>query len=322
MNSKIPILLSFYACTNGTTTLVFGQLTYTAIRDLSFKDYTQRKTFKTLFRLYQSRPYANQDLILVFDTGRIKLSTNKNGGFYDNTITQIPSGTLQHVLLPDGTEVKTIDGLYEKKVHHFKSNLIVVSDLDDTLLHSFIYRKLRKVRTLMFTTVEKRKAVANMQELIHFFSAGGGEPVYLSNSEQNLYPIIYRFLQHNQFPNGPIFLKQLRSLWDVLWNIKFPLRHVHKVMTLEHLINLFPERKFILMGDNTQQDLTIYIDIAYKYPQNIKYIFIRKVIDKLQDQKLIESSITELMNRGIQLYYSETFPEFERTSKDAIQSIS
>jgi phosphatidate phosphatase APP1 len=310
MSKKTPILLSFYACTNGVTSLIFGQLTFTGISDFSFKDYSQRKTFRTLFRLYQTKPYANQQLILVFETGRVNVSTNNNGGFYEKKVDHITSGSLQKVLLADGTEVKMIGDLYQRKIHQIKSSTIVISDLDDTLMHSFIYRKLHKFRTLMFTTMERRKPVASMQELMHFFTRTGAEPIYLSNSEQNLYPIIYRFLQHNHFPAGPIFLKQLRSLWDVIRNIKFPLRNAHKANTLDDIIGLFPERKFILMGDNTQQDLSIYIDIAYKYPQNVQGIFIRKVIDKPQDQKLIQASRDELSQRAISFYYGEEFPEY------------
>jgi phosphatidate phosphatase APP1 len=290
--------------------MVFGQLTYTPINDLSFKDYSRRKTFRTLFRLYQTRPYSNQAIILKFDKGEAKTVTNSYGAFYEKQIDGLDGAILEKVILPGGQEVKMIPGLYDQNVHHFDTSTIVVSDIDDTLVHSYIYKKVRKFRTLMFTTMEKRRAVINMQELIHNFIGEGAAPVYLSNSEQNLYPIIYRFLNHNKFPRGPLFLKQMRSLWDVIWNIKFPVRDIHKTRTLEDLMTHFPDKKFILMGDNTQHDLSIYLSVAEKFPNNIKYIIIRKVVEKGYDEAFIKNAGEKLKSSNINLYYADSFESF------------
>lgn len=308
MSHKFPILLSFYALTNRKVTLVFGQLTYTRIRDLSFQDYSRRKTFRTLFRLYRTKPYSDQELILVFDTGEVRCSTNSSGAFYVKEKSDLSGGILVSVRLPGGEAVRVIEGLYPQTVHQIVSDTIVVSDIDDTLMHSFIYKKLRKLRTLMFTTMEKRKAVVNMQELITNFTEKGSSPVYLSNSEQNLYPMIYRFLFHNKFPQGPLFLKQLRSLWDVLWNIKFPLQNSHKIRTLEDLFEFFPDKRFVLMGDNTQHDLTIYLTLAEKYHRQISLIIIRKVVEKSGDDELIREARKKIGSPVI-IHYAGHFPE-------------
>src|SRR5688572_6629779 len=108
VSGKIPILLSFYALSNGSTTLAFGQLTYTPIHDLSFKDYNRRKTFRTLFRLYQTRPYSNQEIILVFDTSEVKTVTNAYGAFYVKDLPNLNHAVLQKVLLPGGQVVKIV----------------------------------------------------------------------------------------------------------------------------------------------------------------------------------------------------------------------
>jgi phosphatidate phosphatase APP1 len=306
---KIPILLSFYALSNGTTTLAFGQVTYTRINDLSFKEYSRRKTFRTLLKLYGTRPYANQAIDLIFKDCKISATTNRHGAFYVKTTEEIHQGTLQRVLLSSGIEVKLIDGLYLKEVNHMQGDTIVVSDIDDTLVHSFIYRKMLKFRTLMFTTMEKRKAVINMQALLNDFISRGAMPVYLSNSEQNLYPLIYRFLLHNHFPPGPLFLKQMRKLVDVIMNIKFPPKNIHKTTTLEEILTLFPDKKFVLMGDNTQHDLSIYLSVAVKFGERIRCIIIRKVVDRHADQAVIEKAKETLSKNNIALYYADEFPK-------------
>lgn len=308
---KIPLLLSFYALSNGRDCTVLGQLTLTGLNDLSFINYSRRRTFRTLLRLYRTKPFANQSIRLIFDVGEIQTSTNSFGAFYVKEQSGI-SGSLKEVLLSNGETVRTIEGLYDLQVHVFNSRTIVVSDIDDTLVHSYIYRKIKKFRTLMFTTLEKRKAVVNMQELVQSYINAGAEPVYLSNSEQNLHPVIYRFLRHNKFPKGPLFLKQLRSLWDVILNIKFPLKDSHKINILENVISQFSERKFILMGDNTQHDLSIYIKVARKYPGNISAIIIRKVVDQSSDNAFIEEAKDFLAQNNITLHYATSFPLYAK----------
>lgn len=308
MSKNVPILLSFHALSNGKATLIFGHIVYTQVNDLSFKDFSRRRTFRTLFSLYRTRPCKHQELFLEFDQGEVYAETNKYGAFYVKSSSIRPS-KLKRIVLNNGIEVTVLDDLFRRDVKHFDSGLIVVSDIDDTLVHSFITRKFRKFRTLMFTTMEKRKAVVSMKELLDRFTHAGAEPCYLSNSEMNLYPLIYRFLHYNKFPAGPLFLKHMRSFWDVVRNIKFPPRNTHKVSTLEELIGLFPEKKFALMGDNTQHDLSIYLDVAEKFPQNIRYILIRKVIEKASDELMIDAVRERLNENKVNLYYGENFPE-------------
>jgi phosphatidate phosphatase APP1 len=312
MQHKAPILLSFYGLSNGTSALVFGQLTFTQLEDLSFKDYSRRKTFRTLFSLYQTKPYSSQEIILVFDKAKLTVKTDAHGSFYVKTTDLSAAAILQKVVMSSGEEVKIIQGLYPRHLQEVISDVIVVSDIDDTLLHSFIFRKLMKFKTLMFTTVEKRRAVVAMQDLLQKFTSKGAASFYLSNSEQNLYPLIYRFLLHNNFSAGPLFLKKMRGLWDVIRNIKFPLRNIHKQKTLEDILEMFPHKKIVLMGDNTQHDLPIYLEAAEKFPVNIRYILIRKVVEKKSDDVLRGKHAEALSKNNITLYYSETFPhDFE-----------
>lgn len=308
MAVKIPLLLSFYALSNGRTTLVFGQVTYTRLNDLSFTAYSKRKTFRTLLKLYRTRPFANEKVALVFNTGRIRTETNRHGAFYIKTTKDTVQGGLLEVLRENGGPVRLVEGLYTRNVDYMEGDTIVISDIDDTLVHSFIRNKLRKFRTLLFTTMEKRKAVTRMQELLKTFTHRGAKPVYLSNSEQNLYPLIYRVLIHNGFPEGPLFLKQMRRLWDVILNVKIPPKNIHKNTTLQEMLTFFPEKKFILMGDNTQHDLAIYLSAAEKFGASIRYIIIRKVVERSSDDVAIARARETLEKHNIGFYYADEFP--------------
>ena len=74
--------------------------------------------------------------------------------------------------------------------------------------------------------------------------------------------MIYRFLLHNGFPPGPLFLKQMRKVRDVFRSITLEEREIHKTKMLQEILQTVPGKKYFLLGDNTQLDLKIYLKIA------------------------------------------------------------
>lgn len=308
MTPKQPILLSFYALSNGEKLMVFGHITYSLLKDLSFTGFTTKKTFLTLLSLYRTRFVAEQQVEIIFNSGSAVTTTDTKGSFYFTTDVMSGQDTVIDILV-GGISVKILPEIYDLTIHEIKKDVIVVTDIDDTVLHSYISKKLTKFFTLMFTPMEKRKAVEPTMKLIQDLHAlGTSSPVYLSNSEQNLYPLIYRFLKYNKFPKGPIFLKEMRKLRDVFRGKKFPSKELHKLTSLNQLIRFFPTKKIILVGDNTQHDLDIYLRMAEKFPENIKYIIIRKVIHRPSDDEVVSYKTKQLSEQGIVLYYGNEFP--------------
>lgn len=74
-------------------------------------------------------------------------------------------------------------------------------------------------------------------------------------------------------------------------------------------MELFPDKQYVLIGDNTQHDLTIYLEVAKKYPINIRYIIIRQVFEKLADKLLIKNAEPMLTKHKIGLHYDSHFPD-------------
>jgi phosphatidate phosphatase APP1 len=308
MASYIPILLSFYALSNGKEVLIFGQITNTPLNDLSFVDYGRRRTFRTLFSLYRTKPVIEQAITFRFDSVSIRATTDAHGSFFLKHKSEDMNSILQDVTLASGEEVLIMNGLYLRSIHYLINPFIVISDIDDTLLHSHITNKIRQLRTLMFTPVERRKAVVPMQEVISNLVTSGATPVYLSNSEQNLYPLIYRFLMHNGFPAGPLFLRRLRRFWDLLRYRRLPEEEINKVKILDAILPMFKDKKFALVGDNTQHDLPIYLAAAEKFPDLIKYILIRRVVRRSSLDALAREAAEKLAEKKIELRYSDDFP--------------
>jgi phosphatidate phosphatase APP1 len=307
MSPKQPILLSFYALSNGSKLMVFGHLTHSFKKDLSFKGFSSIKTFFTLLSLYRTRFVADHQVEITFNTGKSTVTTDSKGSFF-LTADLLTGQTSVLDIQIDGTSVTFMPELYDLNIHEIKTDRILVSDIDDTVLHSYISNKFLKFLTLMFTAAERRRAVEPTMKLIRDLYVSGSTPFYVSNSEQNLYPLIYRFLKHNNFPKGPIFLKEMRKLRDVFRGKKYPEQSLHKLTTLNLLLRFFPDKKFILVGDNTQRDLDIYLNMAHKFPEKIKYIIILKVVNRPADDEVVAYSTNLLKQQGIGLYYGNEFP--------------
>jgi phosphatidate phosphatase APP1 len=307
LSQKKPILLSFYALSNGEKVMLFGHITHSLIKDLSFTGFSSFKTFFTLFALYRTRFVAEQSVEIIFNTGNVITTTDAKGSFYITSDLVIGQEKIIDIQVA-GVSVTFMNELYDLEIHTFKSNTILISDIDDTVIHSYISNSFSKFATLMFTAMEKRIAVEPTMKLIQDLYKEGVTPMYLSNSEQNLYPLIYRFLKHNDFPKGPLFLKEMRKLRDVFRGKKYPIKEFHKLATLNQLIRFFPTKKFILVGDNTQHDLDIYLRMAEKFPSNIQYIIILKVISRQADDEVVAYQTKALQAQGIGLYYGREFP--------------
>jgi phosphatidate phosphatase APP1 len=310
MKVSKPILLSFYGLSNGRTNVFFGKLAYSAVQDLSFKEYSWIKNFKTIVGLYRTRPINNEKFEMVFDNGVIRGSTDKSGAFWcEVELNEKQTRLVEIRILSSGEQVLLTEDLYPNTIHAVDSHTIVISDLDDTLIHSFIRNKLVQVKTLLFTTVEKRKAVKDMAHLIKRFALAGADAFYLSNSEQNLYPMLFRFLTINRFPPGPLFLRQYIHVRDMVTRRLLGKKHSHKMDMLGKLMELFPNKKFILIGDNTQKDLSIYLRLADMFPERIRYIIIRKVREREQDIPILQAARERLKTFNIPLHYESSYPE-------------
>lgn len=310
MKQKTPILLSFYGLSNGKKNLFFGKLAYSPISDLSFRQYHWVKNFRTIIGLYRTRAIPFCKFEMVFDHGVVQGETDASGSFWCEVVMNEQQTRLLSITLTDsGEPVSLTEELYPNEIHRIEGHTIVISDLDDTLIHSFIRNKFLQLRTLLFTSVEKRKTVTDMSHLIKHFASTGANSFYLSNSEQNLYPMLYRFLMLNEFPPGPLFLKQYVRLKDLLLKRVMGKKPVHKLNTLARILELFPNKKYILIGDNTQHDLVIYLALAEKHPENVRHIIIRKVHEKAADALILREAEKKLKPYNIGLHYASSFPQ-------------
>jgi phosphatidate phosphatase APP1 len=156
----------------------------------------------------------------------------------------------------------------------------LISDVDDTFLVSHVTSKLKKIYTLLAHDYQSRRPV---EGVVRFYQALGKQAsqernpfFYVSSSEWNLYDFLVDFIQANGLPKGVLQLKELKDDLRDFFRSGYG-SHDHKRLKIERILALYPERSFILLGDNGQHDPDIYATIVQAHPQQVKAVYIRGV---------------------------------------------
>ncbi|CUR54183.1 conserved hypothetical protein [metagenome] len=151
----------------------------------------------------------------------------------------------------------------------------VISDIDDTILHTGAQRALAMIRQTMvgseLTRIPFEGAAALYRALVT--NPGGGDnPVfYVSSSPWNLLGFLHAFLDHRGFPPGPLLLR------DLLGNDVDRTHGSHKNARIDEVLELHPDLSFVLVGDSGQHDPEIYADVVARHPGRILAVYIREV---------------------------------------------
>lgn len=158
----------------------------------------------------------------------------------------------------------------------------VISDIDDTILHTGVVSSLkwRVVVNTIFKRATKRMALKGTAEFYHMLHRGkkgtAANPIfYVSHSPWNLYRYLELFLKTNNFPKGPILLRSMASFRARNRKSAAPQKQ-HEIV---NILEMYPELPFVLIGDSGEKDGDIYIEIAKKYPNQIKAIYLRSIND-------------------------------------------
>ena len=111
------------------------------------------------------------------------------------------------------------------------------------------------------------------------FASGGPKGAafhYVSSSPWQLYEHLAEHLASEGFPTGSFHLKAFR-LRDHLLRRILMLRRSGKLGVIRGLFKMFPQRRFLLVGDSGEHDPEIYRALARRYPQQVAGIFIRQL---------------------------------------------
>ncbi len=158
-----------------------------------------------------------------------------------------------------------------------EATLGVVSDIDDTVIHTGLTRLVDAVRTTLLVPEHARTEVAGAAELYSALLRGAGERAhifYVSTGAWNLHPVIERFLSRRGFPEGPLLMTD----WGPTGGWLFREDSVaFKARTITGLLEEQPRPCWVLFGDSGEHDPEAYAAVARAFPHRIRAIYIRDV---------------------------------------------
>ena len=199
------------------------------------------------------------------------------------------------------------------------SRRVVVSDIDDTIVHTGVANKLKMLWELFAQSAEEREAFPGTAALYRGLHAGAsGEErnllIYLSRSPWSIYPVLEEFFSIHHFPPDPVIL--LRE-WGISWRHPFPRRaRSHKYDLLKEIFDTFPDQRFVLIGDSGQRDPELYADFARRNPGQIDAVYIRQIGDSGKRGAELEAMRAELAQQGVPIVVAR---ETRQMAEDAAE---
>jgi len=144
----------------------------------------------------------------------------------------------------------------------------VVSDIDDTVIKTGVQR-VGHMLVQTFTGSElTREPFPGAAELYRDLAADVNPVFYVSSSPWNLHAFLTAFLEHHEFPRGPLFLRDLLGT---------SAGREQKHGRIREILDLHPGLPFVLIGDSGEKDPQIYADIVRSHPDRILAVYIREV---------------------------------------------
>lgn len=179
-----------------------------------------------------------------------------------------------------------------------RQGLSIISDIDDTLKHSFVACK----RTLLANTFLKPfETIPGMAGLFRDWAAAGAAIHYVSSSPWQLYQHLAEHLSEAGFPDGSFHLRAFR-LRDHLLRRVLMLRRSGKISVIRGILKAYPQRQFLLVGDSGEHDPEIYGALARRFPQQVAGVFIR-LLDGRQPQQRYDRAFRRLDPQLVRLYH-------------------
>jgi len=190
----------------------------------------------------------------------------------------------------------------------------IVSDLDDTVITTYLPRPLIAAWNSLVVTEDARQAVSGMSELYRaILRDNPGSPiVYVSTGAWNTLPFVRRFLHRQRFPSGPLLLTD----WGPTNTGWFRSGIEHKRNALRQLARDFPKISWLLVGDDGQHDPMIYGEFAAYAPKRVRGIAIRQL--NPVEQVLAHGLPVERLDTEWAEDMSSTVPRIEGTDGYAL----
>lgn len=282
-----PIILPYRGFGNQHQVLIAGHvLDDRLLYEAGAKDRT-RKNIRAMLSRYWSTSIPDIRVQIDLLGHQAIVTTDENGLFekifhFDAPLTHTGWQSVQYQVLdrvdPD-QELMRAEG--EAFIHNGSAEFGVISDVDDTILVSHATQTLKKLRLILTKNAKTRLPFSGVSTFYKSLQAGTDgkqkNPIfYVSSSAWNLYDFLVDFCRVRGIPKGPFLLKDLKTRLTQLYSSGGG-SHDHKFEKIRSLLELYPQLRFILIGDNGQHDPELYSRTVQAFPGRILGIYIRDV---------------------------------------------
>ncbi len=314
-----PLLKLYRGYTNGDELIVMGHV----FKPTNRKDYDfQKKNLtnaKAVIKLFTIKTQANAEVFLNYNGTQIRTRT-LDDGYFKFTIplnNQVPFGwNTYRVSIFHNNEELVFEGSY---VHPTEGEWGFISDIDDTFLVSHSSSFFRKLYILLFRNLNTRKVFEDVVPHYEALSRAGRDGsdernvfFYVSSSEWNLYQFIKQFAVLHEMPKAVLLLKSIKTrISDFVFSGRGD--HNHKFVKIRHVLEMYPKLKFVLLGDDSQQDPYLYQNLCKIFPVTVKAVYIRQTGAQAKEKtmKLIEN----MESMGVECCYFQHSSEAIAHSK-------
>jgi phosphatidate phosphatase APP1 len=255
-----------------------------------------------MYRRFESDEIPQARLQVNFKDLQQEVTTDEEG-FFDVEIqpqTKLSSDRLwQNVHLellePHPDPSKPIQAEGEVIVVSERAKFGVISDIDDTIVHTAATDLLKMIRIAYLGNERTRRPFAGVpafyQALQQGQSGSESNPIfYVSSSAWNMYDLFVKFMDFNDIPHGSLLLRDIELSPANLLSFK---HKRHKIEQITPILDRFSHLPFLMIGDSGQKDAEIYRQIVRNYPKRIKGIYIHDVTPKNSKRRQELSAIAE-----------------------------
>lgn len=165
----------------------------------------------------------------------------------------------------------------------------IVSDIDDTILSTWLPRPMVAAWNSFVLTEQARQAVPGMARMYQQLLADhpGAPIIFVSTGAWNTYPMVRRFIHRHGIPEGAMLLTDWGPT-NTGWFRKGP---DHKRVCLRELARDLPSIRWLLVGDDGQHDPELYAEFAELQPDHVRARAIRQLTPG--EHALARGSLTE-----------------------------
>src|SRR5436190_2734221 len=314
-----PILKLYRGYANEQELIVMGHV----FKPTTKKDYDfQKKSWKnatSVIKMFRIKTDPNADVYLTYKNTKIHTKTLDDGHFkFCVPLDQDDYyGWIDYeVNIIHNDKPIVSKGSY---IRPHKGEIGIISDIDDTFLISHTFNPFKKLYVLLFRNVNSRKVFEDVVPHYQALSIAGRKNknesnafFYVSSSEWNLYRFIERFTEINQLPKAVLLLKDIKSgLTDLLFSGRG--QHNHKFDKIRHILEFYPDLKYVLLGDDSQKDPQLYEAISKIFPLTVKAVYIRQTDNNKKEK--VTAVMKNLESLGVSVCYFSSSREAMKHSK-------